>query len=142
MGLDTSHDCFRGAYSAFSRWRNAVAEAAGYMVIPIKWPDMGYETDSVLIDWGHIEEKNYQGEWDEIPSDPLIILIAHSDCDGEIKAAHAAPLADRLEEILPRLPDDEGAGHIAARGGYRGVTQKFIDGLRAAAAAGEPVDFH
>ena len=34
MGLDTTHDCFHGAYSAFSRWRNAVAEAAGYMVAP------------------------------------------------------------------------------------------------------------
>lgn len=141
MGLDTSHDCFHGPYSAFSRWRNAVAEAAGYMVIPIKWPDMGYETNSVLIDWGHIEEKNYAGEWDEIPVDPLIILIAHSDCDGVIKPEHAGPLADRLEEILPKLTD-EGGVHIGALGGMSGVTEKFIAGLRAAASSNEPVDFH
>lgn len=31
MGLDTSHDCWRGAYSAFNRWRRALAEAAAYL---------------------------------------------------------------------------------------------------------------
>lgn len=141
MGLDTTHECWHGAYSAFSRWRNAVAVAAGYMVAPVKWPGMGYETDSILIDWGHIEEKNYSGEWDAMPADPLIILIAHSDCDGEIKPEHCTPLADRLEELVPLL-SDEGGGHIAARGGFKGATEKFIAGLRAAAEAGEPVEFH
>jgi hypothetical protein len=141
MGLDTSHDCWHGAYSAFGRWRLAVAEAAGYMVVPVKWPDLGYETDSVMLEWHRYEEKNYKGEWDEMPADPLILLIVHSDCDGEIKPEHAGPLADRLEELLPKLTD-EGGGHIAARGGYAGATKKFIAGLREAAAAGETVDFH
>lgn len=142
MGLDTSHDCWHGAYSAFSRWRQEVAKAAGYMTARVQWHDMDYPTESILIDWGHIEEKNFSGEWDEIPHDPLIILIAHSDCDGEIKPEHAMPLADRLEELLPLLPEGEGTGHIAARGGFRSATEKFIAGLRAAAAAGESVEFH
>lgn len=141
MGLDTTHDCFHGAYSAFSRWRNAVAEAAGYMVAPVKWPSLGYEAESVLIDWGHIVDKNYAGEWDEMPSDPLIILIAHSDCDGKILPEHAGPLADRLEAILP-LMTEGGGGHIERDGGYQRVTQRFIDGLRTASAAGEEVGFH
>jgi hypothetical protein len=141
MGLDTSHDCFHGAYSAFTRWRNEVAKAAGYWVVPVKWPDMGYETESVLLEWHRYEDRNFKGEWDDMPADPLILLIVHSDADGEIKPEHCVPLADRLEGLLPKL-DGEGAGHIAARGGFRGVTEKFIAGLRKAAAAGEPVYFH
>lgn len=29
MGLDTSHNCWHGAYSAFDRWRKEIAKAAG-----------------------------------------------------------------------------------------------------------------
>ena len=29
MGLDTTHDCWHGAYSAFMRWRQKLAEVAG-----------------------------------------------------------------------------------------------------------------
>src|SRR5437016_2133419 len=29
MGLDTTHDCWHGAYSAFMRWRTKLAEVAG-----------------------------------------------------------------------------------------------------------------
>ena len=29
MGLDTSHNCWHGAYSAFMRWRQEIAKAAG-----------------------------------------------------------------------------------------------------------------
>lgn len=142
MGLDTSHDCWHGAYSAFTRWRNEVAKAAGYFVVPVKWPDMGYETDSIMLEWHRYEQKNYWGEWDEAPTDALIVLFVHSDCDGEIRPEHAGPLASRLEEILPQITDEEGAGHIATRGGLRRVTEKFIAGLKNAAAANEPVEFH
>jgi hypothetical protein len=134
MGLDTSHDCWRGAYSAFSRWRDQLAKVAGYEFAVLK--DDYRET--ILIDWGHIVEKNYQGQWDEMPADPLIVLIAHSDCDGEILPEHAGPLADRLTELLPLLPDGDGGGHI---GNWRTKTQQFIDGLRLAVEQGEPVEF-
>lgn len=144
MGLDTSHDCWHGAYSAFGRWRLAVARAAGYKVAPVTWPDIGYPTDTVMLEWHRYEQKNYHGQWDEVPADPLILLIVHSDCDGEILPEHAGLLADRLTELLPALAKagDEAHGHIAARGGFVGATEKFITGLRAAAEAGEPVDFH
>jgi hypothetical protein len=146
MGLDTSHDCWHGAYSAFGRWRQKVAEAAGYAVWAVKYDDSSVTYDTVMIDWGHLPENALMGEWPETPADPLLVLIAHSDCDGEIRPEQAGPLADRLEELLPaleRTDAEEGAfGHIAARGGYAGAARKFIDGLRAAVAADEPVDFH
>jgi hypothetical protein len=139
MGLDTSHDCWHGAYSAFTRWRNKLAEVAGYQVADVRYDSGHFPT--VLIDWGHIAAENpgyLAGDWEKAPTDPLIVLIAHSDCDGHIHPEHAAPLADRLEGLLPLLPDGEGGGHI---GDWRAKTQAFIDGLRRAAAANEPVVF-
>lgn len=142
MGLDTTHDCWHGAYSAFSRWRQHVAKTAGYIVTKVIWDDVGYPTDTVMLEWHRYEQKNYYGQWDKLPDDPLLILIVHSDCEGEIRREHTALLADRLEEILQDMEDSPSVGHLAYRGGYRACTEKFISGLRAAAAANEPVKFH
>lgn len=140
MGLDTSHGCWHGAYSAFTRWRNTIAEAAGYQLMdPLpEEKAQGYFTKYPMIEWSGVVEENLQGEWHRTPPDPLIVLIAHSDCDGVIHPAQAGPLADRLEELLPKLPEGDGGGHI---GDWRAKTQQFVDGLRAAVAAGEDVDF-
>jgi hypothetical protein len=135
VGLDTSHDCWHGAYSAFTRWRTALAEAAGYTIAY----DGGYPY-AAEIQWDRLQDKNYLGHWDRMPEDPLIILLAHSDCDGEIKPDHAGFLADRLEQLIPALPD-VATGHLE-RYGWRGTTQRFVEGLRKAAAAGEAVEFH
>jgi hypothetical protein len=144
MGLDTSHDCWHGAYSAFTRWRHAVAIAAGYQVVPPT--DEERATGRVLfdyvdIDWSIYTDENYQGEWDNGPYiyDPLLHLIVHSDCDGVIHPKHARPLAARLEGLLDKLDESQSGGHIWS---MREVTQRFIDGLRKAADADEDVDFH
>jgi hypothetical protein len=141
MGLDTSHDCWHGPYSAFNRWRDKLAEAAGYTF---------HASDSgggilVDIDWGNIEATighDLNGEWQAIPvrpdgtSDPLMILLAHSDCDGGLQVRFLAATADRLEDLLPAIDGiDEREGY------YREKTERFIAGLRKAAAAGEPVIF-
>lgn len=142
MGLDTSHDCWHGAYSAFTRWRHHVAETAGYQILPVTYDD-GMKIDTIMIEWHRYRpDKELQGVWDETPHDPLIVLFAHSDCDGEIYPAQAAPLADTLERLLPKMVDAPVSGHIGARGGYVEVTKRFIAGLRKAAEANEPVDFH
>lgn len=165
MGLDTTHDCWHGAYSAFSTFRNEIARAAGYLIATITYEDGQRTPPTVLLEWHRYTQENLQGEWAETPADPLLVLIVHSDCDGVIRPAQALPLADRLEELLPdiaALPDEQrssdgmtltkGAdgdivvtrhpGHIAKRGGMLECTKKFIAGLRAAAAAGEDVGFH
>lgn len=140
MGLDTSHDAWHGAYGAFTRWRNAVTVAAGYEIVD-EVGDYGVTHPTPKIDWDSILPHNYDGEWPTPPSDPLIVLIAHSDCDGVIHPEQAGPLADRLEELLPLL-DEDGGGHLARMGGHRGATVQFIQGLRAAVEAGEDLDFH
>ncbi len=137
MGLDTSHGCWHGPYSAFTRWRNAVAEAAGYTVENVTY-DSGYTCPTARLDWEAIERENpncYQGEWNSPAADPLFYLIAHSDCDGVIRPEQGRLLADRLEEVLP-LIRNSGLDHHVNK------TQQFISGLRVAAERNEDVEFH
>jgi hypothetical protein len=102
-----------------------------------------------VLDWYGIEATighDLNGDWSSIPvrpdgtSDPLIVLLAHSDCGGDIQIDMLEPLADRLEELLSRLEGlERDGGHI---GGWTEKTQTFIDGLRLAASKGERVEFH
>jgi len=78
MGLDTSHNCWHGPYSAFNRFRHAIAEAAG---IPLDSME-GYEPMFPTP-----EEKNKEAiPWDQYENDPICILLNHSDCEGEIES--------------------------------------------------------
>jgi hypothetical protein len=144
MGLDTSHDCWHGSYSAFLRWRHTLAEAAGYKLREPTDEDRaaGFYSQSVDIDWDQFKPENYMGEWNGfVPGDdPLLFLLVHSDCDGVIHPEQGIHIARRLEQLLPLLDGTTEIGHI--RPHMRGKTQQFIDGLQAAAVAGEDVVFH
>jgi hypothetical protein len=135
MGLDTTHDCWHGPYSQFMRWRqwinhfvmeergNAGDEAAR------KIARMGATPAAIEKAWndGHYEDQSV----------PINVLMAHSDCDGDIPADVCGRLADALEALLDK--------HMPQRGIYdeqRPATERFIRGLRKAAAAGEAVIFH
>lgn len=117
MGLDTSHGCWHGSYTYFAAWRCEIARAAG---LPPLHRMEGFTESPEAI------------SWDTIPAtEPLRVLLMHSDCTGEIAAADCTPLARRLEEILPQVV----SGAMYRR------TEQFIRGLLAAAKAGEPVVF-
>lgn len=133
MGLDTSHECWHGAYSAFYRFRHELAKAAGYPIAE----ERGLEV--MDLPWDLYTEDNLMGDWnDEVPEDPLLVLLVHSDCDGVIHPKQGAPLADRMEELIPKLPAGVGGGHI---GDWRDTVQQFVDGLRSAALHGDDVEF-
>jgi len=136
MGLDTTHNCWHGAYSAFGQWRRTLAYVAGYWITKVQ--DGIYNQETIIVDWGHLQDK-ILGDWDKVPDDPLLILIAHSDCEGAIHPREAKALADRLEELKSKLPNGGNQGHIWD---YKEVTQRFIDGLREAASKNEDVEFH
>ena len=141
MGLDVSHDCWHGAYSAFLRWRHKLAEVAGYEIATIRYDD-GWpsEMETIMLDWGHLgTEEHLMGKWDKTPDDPLLVLLVHSDCDGYIYPEQMEPLARRLEELLPLLPKDDDRGHI---GNWKNKTQQFIDGLQYAVMKDEVVEFY
>lgn len=143
MGLDTTHDCWHGAYSSFQRWRDKIAEVGGYTFHPSNEP-ANYD-----IDWGNIQTtigNDLLGRWPKMPvrpdgtEDPLIILLAHSDCEGMIQAEFTSALADRLEKLIPLLEKEgEGGGHI---GSYADKTRTFVEGLRRAVEANEDVEFY
>lgn len=133
MGLDTTHDCWHGPYSQFMRWRqwlnrfimedrgNAGDDAA------MKISHMGATREAIDKAWadGHYDDQTV----------PINVLMGHSDCDGEIPFEACGPLADELEQLLRHMPE---------RGIYdeqRPATERFIQGLRKAAAAKEPVVF-
>lgn len=150
MGLDCSHDAWHGAYSAFMRWRTEIARVAGLPPLGLMEgffsPAAGY--GAVYLDHsasdlsrGSVRRLHEQLpiKWECLKPSPLHELLQHSDCDGEIAADRCGPIADELEMLIPLLPDAEDPGHI---GHWRSKTQQFVDGLRRAAAAGEPLDFH
>lgn len=136
MGLDCTFDAFHGAYSAFSRFRKAVAQAMGGSYPP---HDPKIHADGTVLD----DEAWYWGDGYSRATHPgLYCFLSHSDCDGDIPPALCVYVADELEALLPAIEKAGlGDGHILRGGGYAGVTETFIKGCRAAAAAGQPLEF-
>ncbi len=144
MGLDVSHDCWHGAYSAFSRWRDLLTKAAELPMVPPR-DAMDFRQEVVDVDWGSVNDDNIMGEWGEKrptltdgTHDPLLFLLCHSDCDGLLHPYHSQLIADRLEQLLPKVQDIESGGHIGNMGDK---TRKFIAGLRSAIEQNEDVEF-
>lgn len=148
MGLDTSHDCWHGPYSAFMRWRQEICRVAGLPPLDLM---EGFYTPGDCNDpivsarRGLNDEKAYANlqaqlpiRWDCLKPSPLHKLLNHSDCDGQIDAKDCGPLADALEAIIHLFPEDDQGWHKD----WRSRTATFIAGLRLAASRGEPVDFH
>jgi len=140
MGLDTSFDCWHGSYSGFSEWRNGLAEIAGYRLESYE-AEIGEGFTHMFkriagLPWEQYEEKNYLGKWDKYPNDPLLILMVHSDHEGELPVDRLLPLAKRLEGLLDGFSEKR----LLERW-KREATINFILGLLNAAKAGEPVEF-
>lgn len=152
MGLDTSHDAFHGAYSAFNRFRQIVCQAAGGS-FPSHYKrndDGSYVRDEAglfVIDNSLDGENWYIGdEYSEESHPGLWAFLCHSDCDGEIPPETCVKVAADLEALLPEIERLEtihglGGGHIEGRGGFSEVTRKFIAGCRDAASENEPLVF-
>jgi hypothetical protein len=146
MGLDTSHDAWHGAYSSFSLWRNALAEAAGYEMDYVRVDPWGTaRPEPQGIDWDALCEisPGLYGDWPDgyDIGDPLLYLLAHSDCEGEIHPREGRLLLERLKELLPKLEGKDEVGFARGWTPY-GKTEQFIEGLQAAVDAGEDLDFH
>ena len=148
MGLDTSHGCWSGAYSAFMRWRTMVAKVAGLPPIQLMegyWPGVICYGDDVLdsrkpgqsLLRGVLQELPIR--WECLKPDPLHVLLMHSDCDGIIEHKDCKPIAERLKELIPRMPAGGGGGHID---NWLRVTQQFVDGLLEAHDGGSDVEFY
>ncbi len=123
MGLDVSHGCWHGSYGAFGAWREWLARRAGFSLHEM-------EGFGGFLEWNR--------------GDNLTILLDHSDCDGEILAKDCAPLAERLQELLPN--EIERVTHVLSGEEEEEdwkveALQQFIEGLRLADEYKEDVEF-
>lgn len=90
MGLDTTHNCFHGAYSSFHRFRKTIGL------------QIGIELDKM---------EGFGGEtpWDKVSPD-LYPLLSHSDCDGKLTVSECKKVYRGLNELVsnfnPELPHD------------------------------------
>ena len=135
VGLTTSHGCWDGDCISFNLFRRQLAELANY-----------YVHDGMTmwdLDRRQAPKGASGGDWPEPPLDPLIVLLVHSDCDGVIRAEHAAPLAGRIGELLTRIPPQQydTIKRINEWTRLRRQAEQFMDGLWAAHNAGEDVVF-
>ncbi|WP_292796516.1 hypothetical protein [Nostoc sp. NMS7] len=113
-------------------WRTKIAQVAGFPPLCLMegfWIE-GEVGDPIKY-VPHEEMKKQINEslpirWELFKPDPLIILLHHSDCEGEIGWRDCLQIARRLEQVLPLLPAEDNSGHI---GDWRTKTQKFIHGL-------------
>ena len=154
MGLRCSHDAFYGAYSAFNRFRQELAFAAGgsYPTHYKRNEDGSFvkKKDSlgnemIVID-RDMDEKLWYADEIYLKGNHmgLVELFNHSDCDGEISPEMCLKVANDLEILLPIVkklgtPD---SGHIGKLGGYYETTKKFIRGCRLAHENNEPLEFY
>lgn len=114
MGLETSHDCWHGAYSSFSQWRHWLAAQIG-------------------VDLDSMQGFGGGGRWVDVESG-LVPLLDHSDCYGQIMPDDAARIADALDAIAENAnPADEWEISRA---------RQFSAGCRLAAEANEHIHFH
>lgn len=119
MGLNFSHTNAAWPYVAFSRFREALATHEG-------------------IDLSHMEGFRRHGDdrprvpWTSVTT-PLVPFLNHSDCDGELTPEECRQVAPRLREVIAAIWP---SGHYNHEVGLL-----LADGMDAAAADGEPLQF-
>ncbi len=142
MGLDTTHNCWHGAYSGFREFRELVGKAAGLPYVPSK----DGRGDRLDIDWDRVTERQIYGHWDRksptayrIGYDPpitdaVLYLLIHSDCGGKLRRGYLPALKARLEELEPSyerlIARHPNVHYLSSR------LRQFTDGLGEAIEAG------
>ncbi|MED3440267.1 hypothetical protein P4393_12450 [Bacillus subtilis] len=133
MGLDTTHDAFHGAYSAFNNFRRFLLKSIGGSYPP-------HENKELMDGYWYFGD-GYSAETHK----GLAEFFRHSDCDGEINPEMCKIVADELEAILPQVEElsksEPSYGHILRDGGWVAVTKQFIEGCRLAHERDEPLEF-
>lgn len=117
MGLGFSHSDAHWSYHGFMEFRTHLANSIGIDLDMMK----GFGGDR---------------KWPSAENEPLIHLLYHSDCDGELTPEQCKVIAPRLREIVSSWPDSD----------YKVMYDKknallLADGMEEAAANGEPLEF-
>ena len=88
MGLDFSRGDARWAYSGFNRFREKLGNEIGIDLRKM----LGFGPPYI--------------SWDGI-NDDIVLLLNHSDCDGELSPNECSLIAPRLRELIKDWDDDE-----------------------------------
>lgn len=119
MGLDTTHNCWHGAYSSFNRFRYSLGKQIG-----INLDDyIGYG------DNGTLDLNNLQHD--------LMPLFNHSDCDGALSVEESKKIANGLNQVLGNFNDKLDMDYD-----FKEKVTQFRDGCLDAISKNEIVKFH
>lgn len=124
MGIDFSHSEAHWAYTGFSRFRRALATFEG-------------------IDLDAMAGFCSGGQpWEPVTT-PLVPLLDHSDCDGDLSPEDCAAVAPRLREVIDQIWPAETSNWEQNREAslHRSNGLLLADGMEAAASAGERLEF-
>jgi hypothetical protein len=152
MSITCSHDAWQGNHTSFMTWRRALAAAAelppldlmeGFYtsLAPFNYgsaPTLANIADKETAERLRVLEPCLPIQWECLKPDILHELLYVNGFNSAIPAERCSALADRLLQLLPKMPEGDGAPRSR---NWRATTRTFIDGLRRAAAAGEALTF-
>jgi len=118
MGLNCTHGCWDGPYSSFNRFREWVAKQIGIDLDQM----LGFKKDGGGIPWDNFDH-------------PIIPLLNHSDCGGELTVEECDSISKGAIMILNDIPLDNKIEFATA-------LIRFAKGCIDAANKNEPVEFH
>lgn len=110
MGLDFTHCDARWGYGGFMRFRCRLADEIGVGLESMEGFTSSLEN---LICIARREKPTrddmqpYITSWDALKPDPIIPLLSHSDCDGELTPEQCRSIAPRLRELVKDWKDDD-----------------------------------
>lgn len=120
MGLDTTHDAWHGPYSFFNNFRKDIAAQIG-----INLDDCIGFGGNCTIDLSKIDH-------------PIITLLGHSNCDGEITVEECRKTIIGIDQILDNLDKDLIKNHEF----FMTDLLQFKKGCEKAIKQNEPIEFH
>lgn len=113
---DSRDDFIDWSYSSFHEFRSRLAISAGL---------------------GPLSNYRKAGGYKQFPSpdnEPIVHLLDHSDCDGELTPQQCAAVAPRLRELILGWDDDHDTG-------YRWRAEKLAGMMDEAAKSGISLEF-
>lgn len=122
MGLDTTHNCWHGAYSSFNRFRYWLAEKIGVDLNEY----IGYSENGT----------KYLSSIDH----DIMPLLNHSDCEGILTVQECILVSSGIEKILSSISEEEKKDEEHPFS-YLNNAIQFKEGLDLAISRGEAVEF-
>lgn len=119
MGLDTTHNCFHGAYSSFNRFRYSLAAQIGVDLDEYN----GYSKSGTK----NLEDIDHG----------IMPLLNHSDCEGRLKVSESRKIVEGLNAILGNFNNE-----IKSDYDFKDRIIQFRDGCIEAISKREMIKFH